>query len=164
MRLLLQLPEIYSRRRREWQVILPCPDLPIQKVDPETSACYCSNDLNHNNGPQQAIVSACNIPCASNAKETCGGADTISMYKQRGDSLAKREASVTPEDIPSNAIAKRDSINATLVAGDTYYAAAGCYSDGTGGLNLIGLPVIYSNMTVEICLEQVCFPRKQFSY
>ena len=78
--------------------------------------------------------------------------------------LGKREASVAPEDIPLNGIAKRTPVNPTLVPGDTYYQSAGCYSDGAFGLELLGLPVVYSNMTVEICLEQVCFPRKQVYY
>jgi len=123
--------------------------------------CYCSDALQYSNGPlQEAAESACNIPCASNTLEFCGGVDTISIYQQRATSSEKLQASVKalvrPKDISLNSITKR-LVNAALMVGDTHYVSIGCYTNLLGGLNLLSLILVPQlNLTVEICL-QICY-------
>lgn len=48
--------------------------------------CFCGNKLTNS----VATPHKCNLPCVGNAKETCGGIGTLSIFKKSGGSKARR--------------------------------------------------------------------------
>lgn len=44
--------------------------------------CYCDNKFaTPSNAPQKNVFGACNMPCAGNSAQTCGGPGALSVYK-----------------------------------------------------------------------------------
>jgi glucan 1,3-beta-glucosidase len=43
--------------------------------------CYCDNTLQHGGGPAPDGGALCNMACAGNSAETCGGPNRLDLYQ-----------------------------------------------------------------------------------
>ena len=94
--------------------------------------CYCGNQI-ANGG--SSISSGCNMPCAGNSSEYCGGPNALNLYQEVNRSPP---ANSPPGGLP---------INTTYL---------GCYSDDTGHRSLRYTylnPGGGANLTIENCLN-----------
>lgn len=95
--------------------------------------CYCGNRLV--NGAVTADESTCNMGCAGNATQACGGPNRLSVYSSN--------TTVTTLPIPV-------ALNSTLPGEWTY---AGCHTDTN--TRVLPWQIIWpTNNTVEACLNQ----------
>ncbi|OIW32843.1 WSC-domain-containing protein, partial [Coniochaeta ligniaria NRRL 30616] len=97
--------------------------------------CYCGNTINA--GAVLTNSSRCNMNCASNQWELCGGRSALNMF-QMNATLYKAPA------VP------------TVWAGDSLFSSIGCYTEATSGRALSAKSYTDSkNMTAQSC-EAYC--------
>ncbi|KAF5353807.1 hypothetical protein D9758_010585 [Tetrapyrgos nigripes] len=97
--------------------------------------CYCGDRLV--NGATNASATDCNMACAGNSTEACGGPNRVSVY-----STTKN---ITSLPIPV--------VQNTSLPGNWSYA--GCFTDVAGGVRVLPWQIIWEgNNTAEACMNQ----------
>ncbi|KAF2402400.1 WSC-domain-containing protein [Trichodelitschia bisporula] len=107
--------------------------------------CYCGTMLDPGSGP---VSSGCNMACAGDTSELCGGPGTMNMY-----TLSAR-ANTTSATVPS---ASREPVIPPSVGA---YVFVGCYTDNVGGRALPNV-VASDGMSVETCADEARFTAPQ---
>jgi hypothetical protein len=107
-----------------------------------TDQCFCGASLV--NGASLSLVSGqCNMPCAANSAEICGGPDAISLFVN--PNLVQAVASsVTPTSSASPVATSAISING--------FTSSGCIQE-VSGRALRGAFLGAANMTLETCVS-----------
>ncbi|KAF8156193.1 hypothetical protein K438DRAFT_2026364 [Mycena galopus ATCC 62051] len=104
--------------------------------------CYCGPAIVNGGAPQS--VSACNMLCAGNTSEFCGGPNALSMYNYTGDDLP-------PPPVSGGGGGAQGS--ATGIATDlpSPWAYVGCFVDGANG-RVLTVEIDNANLTMELCV------------
>lgn len=105
-----------------------------------SNECYCGATINAGSVLQASTIPAvngCDMLCAGNASEYCGGGSRLNMYQLNGTVS-------TPTPAPTG------PITVTNLTGWSYL---GCYNESTTGRALSGLenPIPGANNSVEAC-------------
>lgn len=99
--------------------------------------CYCGNSFS-NAGYKQSDMSTCNMACAGNSSETCGGPDRLNVYNFN-NTIA---ASAIPTSAPAGS-------GTTAMLDWTYL---GCYNDSVQSRTLLN-QAANNAATVETCIS-----------
>ncbi|KAI6128107.1 copper radical oxidase-like protein [Pisolithus croceorrhizus] len=100
--------------------------------------CYCGMTLDNGSGPTPA--SSCDMTCAGNASEYCGGPDHLNLYNYTGTPATT--------DNTGGGTSTEFFITPSLSGGWTY---GGCYVDNANG-RVLGDELDSNDMTVESCV------------
>ncbi|KAI9051067.1 hypothetical protein LZ554_005175 [Drepanopeziza brunnea f. sp. 'monogermtubi'] len=122
--------------------------------------CYCGNTLGIgavNQTSRDPTVNGCNMVCAGNALEWCGGGNRLNLYLLNGTSPAPTSSASVPTG--TNSASGTPSTPTAAPAGPvtvsnfTGWNYLGCYSEATNGraLNSVLLPIAGSDTDVETC-------------
>lgn len=93
------------------------------------SECYCGNDIQ--NGAFRAEANSCDIACAGNTAEACGGRSFINIYEAAGSTATISSAAPTPTSY--------------------HYTSVGCFVEPTAGAKALTQVYSSSDMTHELC-------------
>ena len=94
--------------------------------------CYCGNAFS-NGGGKLPDLSSCNMPCAGNSSESCGGPNRLNVYDfNNGYPASAIPTANAPATSTSNAPPA-----ATPTGGDPDWAYLGCYTDSTQARTLM---------------------------
>ncbi|TPX17910.1 uncharacterized protein E0L32_003011 [Thyridium curvatum] len=91
--------------------------------------CYCGDAVQ--NGAFRTDVKACDIPCAGNLAQQCGGRSFINIYQVAGSTATLPPATPTQAVYP--------------------YAYAGCYAEPASGAKALSTVYQVADMTREMC-------------
>lgn len=110
--------------------------------------CYCGNSFSNGGGPAPDGSAGCNMACAGNAQETCGGANRLNVFQYGGgSSTTTTPASSTTAPTSTSA----GTGSATGLPGG--WAYRGCYIDGANG-RIMNTQEPDSNLnTIEVCVN-----------
>ena len=89
----------------------------------------CGNTISNGATQYANPASACNMACAGNANETCGGGNALTLY------YANKAAPAQPIDNP----------------GPPGFSLLGCYTDSVNSRTLITLEQYTGSLTVAVC-------------
>jgi hypothetical protein len=115
--------------------------------------CFCDNTIQTPGGPAPDGDAQCNMPCAGDNTEMCGGSNRLNLFKYlTGTESSSTSASTTPtatSATPSSTLVNTATATATgLPPGFEY---KGCYVDGPG-YRIMGNQRPDSNdMTISSC-------------
>lgn len=116
-----------------------CQDAGYQYAGVEyADECYCGMTLD--NGSEPTPASSCDMTCAGNSSEYCGGPDHLNLYNYTG--------TLTTTDNAGSGTGTELLLTASLSGGWTY---GGCYVDNANG-RVLGDELDGDNMTVESCV------------
>lgn len=116
-----------------------CQDAGYQYAGVEyADECYCGMTLD--NGSEPTPASSCDMTCAGNSSEYCGGPDHLNLYNYTG--------TLTTTDNAGSGTGTELLLTASLSGGWTY---GGCYVDNANG-RVLGDELDSDNMTVESCV------------
>ncbi|KAK4968757.1 hypothetical protein LTR66_011766, partial [Elasticomyces elasticus] len=93
--------------------------------------CYCGNALASGSTTLPASDTSCNMACAGNKTQTCGGPSRLSLYN------ATRPANQVRHVVPSA----------------NGYASQGCYTEASSGRALTAFALTSDAMSVETCTQ-----------
>ncbi|KAF8169268.1 copper radical oxidase [Mycena galopus ATCC 62051] len=105
--------------------------------------CFCGPAIVNGGAPQS--VSACNMPCAGNISEFCGGPNALSMYNYTGDDL--------PPPPVGGGGGGGGTTGASGIATDLPepWAYVGCFVDNANG-RVLTVENDNTNLTMELCV------------
>ena len=63
--------------------------------------CYCANSIPASAQPTPGSIGTCNMPCAGNGKETCGGSLVLSLYQKCGSTCTNAQYDSVDGDAPT---------------------------------------------------------------
>lgn len=109
--------------------------------------CYCGNSFS-NGGTQQKDMSGCNMPCAGNASEYCGGSNRLNVYNFNNTFPASA--------IPTAGVSASSTQSAPASASTSAvpnWAYLGCYTDATHTRTLLNVQAANNAPTVETCIS-----------
>ncbi|KAK3679133.1 hypothetical protein LTR78_000693 [Recurvomyces mirabilis] len=120
--------------------------------------CYCDSAPMNYGGPAIDGNVGCNMACAGNANEMCGGPGRLNVYQFNSTGLpVVTTTSSAPGTTPtggnggSTALpTPSSSVNASAIAPFKYQ---GCYTEGNGGRAFANQQPDNSTMTVESCIS-----------
>lgn len=116
-----------------------CQDAGYQYAGVEyADECYCGMTLD--NGSEPTPASSCDMTCAGNSSEYCGGPDHLNLYNYTG--------TLTTTDNTGSGTGTGLLLTASLSGGWTY---GGCYVDNANG-RVLGDELDSNSMTVESCV------------
>ncbi|KAH0538563.1 hypothetical protein FGG08_004851 [Glutinoglossum americanum] len=104
--------------------------------------CWCGSVLD--SGSVQAPAADCNMQCAGNASEVCGGSSRLNLYTSVGTAstgvVSKTTTSVSSTQTAPTAVQTVGS-----------YILLGCYSEASDQRALTGKAIFDDSMTIELC-------------
>ncbi|KAF7361015.1 hypothetical protein MSAN_01131700 [Mycena sanguinolenta] len=105
--------------------------------------CYCGSTIA--NGGEMEPISDCDMPCAGNSSEFCGGPNRLSLYNYTGDDLP-------PPPVTGGGGGGAQG-GATGIATDlpSPWAYVGCFVDGANG-RVLAVEIDNANLTMESCV------------
>ncbi|KAJ6479649.1 copper radical oxidase-like protein [Mycena sanguinolenta] len=106
--------------------------------------CYCGPAIV--NGGEMEPISDCDMPCAGNSSEFCGGPNRLSLYNYTGDDLP-------PPPVTGGGGGGAQGGAATGIATDlpSPWAYVGCFVDGAHG-RVLAVEMDNANLTMESCV------------
>ncbi|KAB8297713.1 hypothetical protein EYC80_001520 [Monilinia laxa] len=108
--------------------------------------CYCGNNFS---GGSPAIdgEAGCNMPCAGNTREVCGGAGRLSVYDLNNAIISLPTLTTTSISVP------------TYTGAPTGWTPLGCYNDSVNArtLNTQIYSIAGTSMSVDACLSACIF-------
>ena len=112
--------------------------------------CYCGNTINAGAALQPDTdpqVNGCNMVCAGNSSEYCGGPNRLDMYVRNGTAPLPTPTDTPPSGPPT------PTGGPVVVQSANGYDYLGCYTEATNSRALNGLqnPVGGASLTVELC-------------
>ena len=110
--------------------------------------CYCGNSFS-NGGAQEPDMSGCNMPCAGNASEYCGGPNRLNVY----DYNNQYPTSAIPTVVAATTSPTTSATSAATSAA-VAWTYLGCYTDATHTRTLLYVQNPPANPTVETCIAQ----------
>ncbi|XTI86032.1 WSC-domain-containing protein [Cenococcum geophilum] len=135
--------------------------------------CYCGNSIPSTSAP--VTDGRCNMVCANNAGEICGGPGGLNMYQLNTNattspSSSSLAASSSSSSLPSSTVSSTIGSTASSTIGSTSsasptptgptvpsgigsYVSLGCYSEKPGG-RALSTPYYNDSMTLELCAAQ----------
>ncbi|KAG9800887.1 WSC domain-containing protein, partial [Aureobasidium melanogenum] len=102
--------------------------------------CYCGSTI-YSNSIRQSDESGCNMACAANTSQKCGGPDFLNVYYVNVTSSATTTTSSSPSM----------STGPTVVQSVADYSHMGCYTEATNGRALAGLSKAGASISVDAC-------------
>ncbi|KAG9944983.1 WSC domain-containing protein, partial [Aureobasidium melanogenum] len=102
--------------------------------------CYCGSII-YSNSIRQSDESGCNMACAANTSQKCGGPDFLNVYYVNVTSSATTTTSSSPSM----------STGPTVVQSVADYSYLGCYTEATNGRALAGLSKAGAFISVDAC-------------
>ena len=115
--------------------------------------CYCGNSAQNGGGPAPDGSTGCNMACAGNSAETCGGSNRLSVwsYNSTGVSTSTTTGGATStQTTATGSPTPSGSVNATAILPFKYQ---GCYSDNSANGRALGYQQPDNNtLTVESCI------------
>lgn len=134
-------------------------DCMLSKIPADDLAGYCDNAPQNNGGPAIDGNAGCNMPCAGDASEICGGADRLDVFTYNSTgmpTISTTSSSTTGPTATASSTttalpAPSSSVNQSAIAP---YKYAGCYTEGNGGRALTFQQPDNANMTVEYCVSE----------
>ncbi|OCK77835.1 copper radical oxidase [Lepidopterella palustris CBS 459.81] len=109
--------------------------------------CYCGNAFANGGGPAPDGSAGCNMPCAGNGQETCGGSNRLNVFQQSGTTASTTSAAPASSTVATSTAVGSGSATG-LPKGWTYQ---GCYIDGANGRILQTQEPDSSTNTIEQC-------------
>jgi len=106
--------------------------------------CYCGNTFSNGGAPAPDGLAGCNMVCAGNLSELCGGPNRLDVYD-----LNNAIATITVST--STPTATAPAIKPTI----SPYTYFGCQTEATGARALSAATFDSDSMTLELC-EQFC--------
>lgn len=107
--------------------------------------CYCGNALS-SGGAKEPDMSGCNMPCAGNVSEYCGGSNRINIYDFNN---AYPTSAIPTIGAPTTSSTAPPSASTSAALDWTYL---GCYTDATHTRTLLNVQAANANPTVETCI------------
>ncbi|OCK79181.1 WSC-domain-containing protein [Lepidopterella palustris CBS 459.81] len=107
--------------------------------------CYCGQSI-YVNSIKQADQSGCNMPCAGNSAETCGGSDFLNMWYTNNTVTSTFTTATASTTAPITTMT-----GPVVVASVGNYLSIGCYNEVPNGRALTVKSVANNSMTVELC-------------
>ncbi|KAK5999297.1 hypothetical protein QM012_005622 [Aureobasidium pullulans] len=101
--------------------------------------CYCGSSL-YANSIRQSDETGCNMPCAANASEVCGGSNFLNVYY-----INVTTSSTTTSSAPST------PTGPVVVQSAGGYSYMGCYTEATNGRALTGSSKAAASISVDAC-------------
>lgn len=111
-----------------------------------STQCYCGNEFANGGALASDGDAQCNMPCAGNAAETCGGPDRLNVYFFSGAGSGTGTTTTIP---PTNTQAAGTGTATELPAGWSY---KGCWTDNKQGRIMNGPQADLTTMTIESCI------------
>ncbi|KAL7414958.1 hypothetical protein BDY24DRAFT_278794 [Mrakia frigida] len=105
--------------------------------------CYCANTIT-----SSSLVAAdtdCNMPCAGNLGQTCGGSSRLSIYQKSAVTTTTSTSSKA-----SSALASASASSSAVTLSNGWTSNGACTSDTT---RLMTTSYVLSTMTYEICTD-----------
>jgi WSC domain len=110
--------------------------------------CYCGNSFSNGGGPAPDGSAGCNMACAGNAQETCGGSNRLNVFQYGGGS------STTTTPASSAAASTSTSVGTGSATGlPKGWAYQGCYIDGANGRIMNTQEPDSNSNTIEVCVN-----------
>ncbi|KFY34113.1 hypothetical protein V494_07045 [Pseudogymnoascus sp. VKM F-4513 (FW-928)] len=109
--------------------------------------CYCGNEFTAGGVPAPDGDAQCNMPCAGNAAEMCGGPDRLNVYLFSGSGATTATGTTTAP--PTNTQPTGSGTATKLPAGWSY---KGCWTDNKQGRIMNGPQADVNTMTIESCI------------
>jgi hypothetical protein len=117
--------------------------------------CFCGNALENGGGPAPDGSTYCNMACAGNANETCGGPNRLDLYQLNGTSAsATSTTSASSTTGPSGTVTASSTTTSGPIPTDlpTNWTYEGCYIDNANGRILAYSQPDDSSLTIESCI------------
>jgi hypothetical protein len=112
--------------------------------------CYCDNKIENGQGPAPDGAVGCNMACAGNAAEICGGANRIDVY-QFGTGAVSTASTTGTKTTTTSASTSTGTGSATGIPKTWKYD--GCFVDSINGRIMQYQQPGNNAMTVEICVN-----------
>lgn len=117
--------------------------------------CWCGNDISNTNPASDG----CNMACAANAAEICGGGDRMNLFHLVGTSTPTITATATTTTLPSTTFitstttTQSTSTTTTTIptSSSAQWVYVGCYVDNIDSRTLRKTAIINNGMTIEKC-------------
>lgn len=118
--------------------------------------CYCGNSLaagSVNQTSSDPKVNGCNMICAGNQLEYCGGPSRLDLYALNGTAVVTTTTSTVSSPTSTTSSSSTAAPTPTTVTSLSGYTYLGCYSEATANRALSGdlLPIPAANNSVEAC-------------
>ncbi|KAF2258383.1 hypothetical protein CC78DRAFT_587230 [Lojkania enalia] len=116
--------------------------------------CYCGNEFQNGGGPAPDGDAQCNMACAGDDEQICGGPDRLSMYQWGDGVVPTSSATLTTTPPTSTASTATSSTPPSVTALPDGWSYKGCWVDNVFGRIMSTQLPDDPDLTVELCVSR----------